>query len=223
MAFYFKEEAWDRNMSALGEGWKRSASAAYIGRRGQAHIFTLQLRVRASSPFSIAIDTNGALNYRYSAFPFKDGVIQPATDGVLLLGNGAGFDPGFATPYGPRYFNGLVTYCVLEPGQQACDCARPAGVGLSQLPPTGQQPRPAPAPAPGQSASAASAAELAAALRNPAVTLVRLTSNILISQEFVVLPGTSVTIRGDTAACASAMPPSFYYYDCARCPIRHVP
>lgn len=179
-------------------------------------MFKVALFVPAGSPFSVAVNTNGALNLRYSAFPFYRGVIQPAFDGYLYLGAGAGYDPGFATPYGPRYFNGIVTYCVPAAGLRSCDCTAPPGIGPSPLPTPGQ-PRPQPAAA-GQAADAYTAADLQAALRNPSVSLIRLKQNILLSSEILVPPNAQVTIQGDTAACAAAMPPSFYYYDCAHPP-----
>lgn len=197
----------------MSQGWS-SSNATYTGRRGQSHVFELRLFVRGLSLFSLAIDGGGALNLRYSAYPFLNGVIvRTATDGTLQILGGTAYDPGFGPPgYGPRFFNGFITYCVPPTGAEDCACSAPPRGGPAPLPSAGTPLPPLPPPL-GHSADAGSVADISAALADPLVTEIVLTSNIMVKSEIFVRPGLALIVRGDTAACAAGMAPGFYYYD----------
>lgn len=191
-----------------------------MGRRGARHLFRLNLRVPAETRSSISIDASFAgMSVRYSASPFAAGKIVPLTatrDDNLQFGAGYAFDPGYVTAYGPRYFNGIVRYCVPAPGETSCGCVDPPPnpVGLLPFDPAAAAASVAPASASGRAARAGTAAELAAALADTTVSLITLVRNVKLSRQLVVPPGRAITIVGSTDDCVETALPD-PYYDCA--------
>lgn len=205
-----------------GSGWRR-LPAVYVGKTRGLSTFRFQQTVYAGVRSAFYVNSGITWGARFSALPYyQSRRVEPGqvTDGTLQLLPASSINPGITNVTFPRYFSGLIGYCVSSaprpPSQPPAPPVPPAQPEQPAAPAPEPEPAPPappdapPRPPPVQGfrvdafteADIRGAAERSALTGAPATVVVR--NNLLLTREIFVGAGASLTLEGAPGDCAGA-------------------